>query len=192
MRCYYLIYGGSTMINDILNLLKFKPELIEYYQKYSLKTSIGLAIFISVAYGLLLPHPSEISFIAHFLLVLMIVPIVMGLTWFLIGLLKIKRKNTTFQALFALSVLASIIDLAAIPLVFLSQFHGVFDYLQLVVFCYSFLIFLFAFAKSNEAGLGFSLLAILLGMVILIMLMIMINVIFIMIGLLPAPPIPPV
>ena len=31
------------MIKDILNLLIFKPESIEYYQKYSLKTSIGAA-----------------------------------------------------------------------------------------------------------------------------------------------------
>ncbi len=180
------------MIQDILNLLKFKLEPIEYYQKYSLKTSIGLAIFISVAYGLLLPHPPEVSFIAHFLLMLLIVPMVIVATWFLIGLLKLKRKTATFQALFAMSMLASMIDLAVIPMVFLAQFHGIFDYLQLVVFCYSLLIFLFAFAKANAVGLGFSLLAMLLGLIVLTVLMIVVNISFIAVGLMPAPVLPPI
>ncbi|SMN01371.1 hypothetical protein SPONN_2460 [uncultured Candidatus Thioglobus sp.] len=91
-----------------------------------------------------------------------------------------------------MSVLASIIDLAVVPLAFLAQFHGAFDYLQLVVFCYSLLIFFFAFAKANEVGLGFSLLTTLLGTVIVIILMIMTSVIFIVIGLIPAPTLPPV
>lgn len=180
------------MINDILNLLKFKPEAIEYYQKYSLKTSISIIIFISVVYGLLLPHPSEVSFVGHFLFMLMIVPMILVVTLFLQVFLKLKHKKVSFQALLALSVLASIIDLAAVPLVFLAQFHGFFDYLQLVVFCYSLLIFFFAFAKANKVGLGFSLLAILLGIVILTILMIITSVIFIAIGLMPAPIIPPV
>ncbi|MBE8189306.1 MAG: hypothetical protein HAW58_00180 [Candidatus Thioglobus sp.] len=69
------LWGIFEMITDILNLLKFKPKPIEYYQKYSLKTSVGLAIFISVAYGLLLPHPPEVSFAGHFLFMLMPAPV---------------------------------------------------------------------------------------------------------------------
>ncbi|SMN00991.1 hypothetical protein SPONL_1651 [uncultured Candidatus Thioglobus sp.] len=180
------------MIKDILNLLKFKPEAIEYYQKYSLKTMISIMIFISVAYGLLLPHPPEVSLIAHFFMMLMMVPIILILVLFLQVFLKLKHKKPTFQALLALSVLASIIDLAVVPLAFLAQFHGAFDYLQLVVFCYSLLIFFFAFAKANEVGLGFSLLTTLLGTVIVIILTIMTSVIFIVIGLIPAPTLPPV
>ncbi len=180
------------MIKDILNLLKFKPEPIEYYQKYSFKTSIGLTIFISTAFGLLLPHPPEINFITHFLLMLSMVPIIIGVTWSLVGLLKLKQKNATFQALFALSVLASIIDLLTIPLIFLSQFHGGFDYLQLVVVGYSLLVFFFAFAKANAVGSGFSLLAMSLGTIILFAFMIATSLIFIAIGLLPEPTLPPV
>ncbi|NYT27584.1 MAG: hypothetical protein H0A76_06615 [Candidatus Thiodubiliella endoseptemdiera] len=98
----------------------------------------------------------------------------------------------TFQALFALSVLASIIDLLTIPLIFLSQFHGGFDYLQLVVVGYSLLVFFFAFAKANAVGLGFSLLAMSLGTIILFAFMIATSLIFIAIGLLPEPTLPPV
>lgn len=113
----------------------------------------------------------------------------MGL--FLQVLLKLKHKKPTFQALFALIILSSMVDLLFVPLIFLSQFSEIFDYLQLVVLCYSFLVFLFAFAKSNEVGLGFSLLTISLSTVVLIVLMTIINVIFIITGLMP-PPIPPV
>ena len=173
------------MIQDILNLFKLKPEPIEYYQKYSIGLMLSVAVFISVAYGLLLPHPPEISLIAHFLLMLMIVPIVAIVTWFLVGLLKLKRKNITFQALFALSVLASMIDLVAIPLEFLSQFNGIFDYLSMAAFGYSLLVLLFSFVKATEVGAWFGVLSILLGAVVLTVLMVMISLVFIAIGLLP-------
>ncbi|CAB9541867.1 hypothetical protein [uncultured Gammaproteobacteria bacterium] len=175
------------MIKDILNLLIFKPESIEYYQKYSLKTSIGAAIFISVLYGFLLPYPIEISFIANFSMMLMMVPVMLIITWFLSKLLKLKHKNTSFQALFALSILAGIIDLMLIPLTFLAQFYEFFNYLQLAIFLYSLLIFFFAFAKANGVGLGFSLLSMLLGAIVLIILMTTIGIAFIAIGLMPEP-----
>lgn len=179
---------------DILNLLKFKPEPIEYYQKYSLKTTIVIAIFISVVFGLFpppLPSEVEVSFFAHFLMMLMMVPILLAVTWFLSKLLKLKHKKPSFQALFALTILAGIIDLLFIPLAFLAQLHSIFDYLQLVVLGYSLLVFLFAFVKANEISLSFGLLAILLGTVVLIILMIVVNVIFITFGLIPAPTLPP-
>ncbi|SMN16445.1 hypothetical protein CRYPA_236 [uncultured Candidatus Thioglobus sp.] len=180
------------MIKNILNLLIFKPEPIEYYQKYSLKTSINIAIFMSVLYGFLLPRPIEISFIANFLMMLMVVPVMLIVTWFLTKLLKLKHKNTSFQALFALSILASIIDLMLIPLTFLAQFYEFFNYLQLAIFLYSLLIFFFAFAKANGVGLGFSLLSMLLGAIVLIILIMTISIIFITLGLIPEPTLPPV
>ncbi|BAS68394.1 hypothetical protein [Bathymodiolus septemdierum thioautotrophic gill symbiont] len=180
------------MIKDILNLLKFKPEPIEYYQKYSQKTSIGIAIFISAVYSFLLPQPPEIKIFAHFLMTLTMVPLMLIVTWTLIKLLKFKLKNPSFQALFTLAVLASIIDLLLIPLVFLTQFHGVFDYLQLIILCYSFLVFFFAFAKANAVNFSFSLLAMLLGMVTLTVLMMTTSIIFTSLGLMPMPTLPPV
>jgi hypothetical protein len=173
------------MIKDILNLLKFNPEPIECYQKYSIIVTVAIAVFISVIYALFLPHPPEISFVANFLLTLMMMPIILALGLFLQSFLKLKHKKTSFHAIFTLLILSSIIDVLIIPLVFLTQLHEVFNYLQLVVFCYSFLIFLFAFAKANEVGLGFSLLAMLFGTIVSVILMIVVNIIFITLGLIP-------
>lgn len=179
------------LLTDILDLLKFQPKPLEYYGKYSLVITIPILLAIGLAYGFFVPIDPAISINTSIAINLIFMPIVwVCLILFFKYWLGRRQKIFTFQALFSVFVLASIVDFLCVPLELLDINTYLYWVLFIALFCYSFAILIFAIARGAEVSFSYSLAGTLIGTVILIILMVLLTVAFIVLGLITMPPVP--
>ena len=180
------------ILTDILDLLKFQPKPLEHYGKYALSITIPILLVISLAFGFLVPIDSTtVSININIAYYLISIPIasVCGSLFFKYWLGR-RQKIFTFQALFNVLILASIVDFLNVPLELLDINTTLYWALFIALLCYSFAIVIFAMARGAEVSFGYAIAGNLIGIVILIILAVLLIFALIALGLMTLPPVP--
>ena len=177
------------ILTDILDLLKFQPKPLEHYGKYALSITIPILLvmsLVSVFFMPITPMASTNINIAIHLISIFIVYLCLAL--FFKYWLGRKQKIFTFQALFNVLILASIVNI--IPLEFLDINTTLYWVLFIALLCYSFAIVIFMMARGAEVSFGYAIAGNLIGIVILIILAVLLTFAFTALGLMTLPPVP--
>jgi hypothetical protein len=180
------------LLTDILDLLKLQPKPLSHYAQYSLTTTLGIALFISLVLGLTMPIEPSVSTGVNLALALISMLIVItAVAVFFKFWLSRKERVFTLQAVFNLIVFTGVVDLLFVPLVILGETSDIFLYLQLPLIAYSLLIFLKAISKGGEVSMGYTVGGTVISFIAAFALIFMTILIFIALGLLPMPTLPP-
>ena len=173
----------KMLLTDIFDLLKLQPKPLEHYGKYALNITIPILLVISLAHGFFVPVDLWISINVNvvFYLITMFISFCMMVLFFKYWLGR-KQKTFTWQTLFSVLVLASIVDLLSIPLEILALPEAVYWVLSIALFCYSLVIFVFAIARGAEVSFGYAIAGSLIAFIICVILAILIVFIFIALG----------
>ena len=177
------------IVENILCLLKFQPKPLEHYGKYALSITIPILLVMSLAFGFFVPIDPTISTDTNIAIHLISIPIasVCGSLFFKYWLGR-RQKIFTFQALFNVLILASIVNI--IPLEFLDINTTLYWVLFIALLCYSFAIVIFMMARGAEVSLGYAISGSLIAFVIVIILAVLLIFALIALGLMTLPPVP--
>lgn len=168
----------KMLLTDIFDLFKLQPKPLEHYGKYALNITIPILLVITL-YGFfarsnLLGIPINVVFYLITMFSLYSCTVLLFKYW-----LGRKQKTFTWQALFSVFVLASIVGLLFIPLEILALPEAVYWVLFILLFCYFLVIIVFAIARGAEVSFGYAIAGTLISFIVCVILVILIVFIYI-------------